>query len=657
MWAAEMTAMPDDKLRIIVEVQLVENRYRATRHFSSLPKPRNANNLQLHPHSKFPIRGEQRALSEPLDILIHYLGDDKPANFDFFFDERGQFDLGIYFYQQLFQRLSREERASLDDAECVDLVIVTRDPHIARLPWVLLVRNDRFVATSDWTIALGRNADRLSQTVELPPSPKILVIAPNPKTSTYPDTYADDHIDELEAVLRGRDPLLARGERLLVATTWQAFRQELTKQPDVLYYYGHGAGNEETARLVFPRDSGGAQEIPVAEFAHCVQQIEPRPLVAYINCCHGDAGGALGAGSQLGQLVAAVVSNRTVAFTAQARAQAKRFLEQTLLFGVDPHEAVRNLYGLIDEPAFTLSNPRWMTPVCYRGYGTWKSTAVRDAHWILDPYWREKLDREIPFGVVHTKTTQMLTSGNPLGLAFLWYGRDGDGMELFHHRLNVELGPLLPDGVRLLEYRLHWPPEFADPTGSFDPNRSFREMYCHTFEVNDLRDVPTRVKRKAGAGARKTLVYLRHRVVRDPRSLKSQFLKAYLLWWDSHIEVLCGVGQYCLLGISYQSADPDRFARVIAEKVQPETLPYEHGVCRLLPRFSQVEQSHLLDFVRTHKVPLPAEGRDSVLREILRQTGGSYDKVIEELESLMRQGYRAIIEPDADEQSETGDLL
>jgi hypothetical protein len=129
------------------------------------------------------------------------------------------------------------------------------------------------------------------------------------------------------------------------------------------------------------------------------------------------------------------------------------------------------------------------------------------------------------------------------------------------------------------------------------------------------------------------------------------------LWWDSHIKKLCGVGQYCLLGISYQSADPDRFARVIADRVQPETLPYAHGVCRLLPRFSQVEQSHLLDFVRTHKVPLPSESRDGVLREIVCQTGGSYDRVIEELDSLVRRGYRAIIERDTETQSELGDLV
>ncbi len=646
--------MPEQTLRITIEIELRGADYCAARQFSTLSKPRQINGLKLHPQNLFPIRGEQRTLAEPVDILLAYCGDNEPADFDFFFDERGQLDLGVYLYQQLFQRLSAEERTALAKADRVDLVVVTRDPHSARLPWVLLVRDDRFVVTGSWTVALARNTSALSQTVELPPSPKVLIVAPNPKTAEFPETEAETHLEELEASLRGRDPLLVRGSRLLVATTWNELRQSLAQSPEVIYYYGHGAGSQDTARLVFEQAGGGAEQIPVAEFAHCLQQAELPPLVVYINCCHGDAGGALGVGGQLGDLFPAVVTNRTVAFTQQVRAQGKRFLEQTVLFGAAPHEAVGELYGLIDEPAFTLSNPHWMTPVFYQGYGTWKSTPVRDASWILDPYWREKLDRELQFGMVFTKTSQMLNSGSPPGLAFLWYGRDGDGMERFHHRLSVDMAPL-PEGVRLLEYRLTWPPEFADPEGDFDPDPSFREMYCRGFEVNTLSQIPGRVKRQAGAGARKILIYLRHRVITDPRRFQSRFLKAYLVWWDSHLKQLCDAGQFCLLGISYQSADPQHFARVIEERVKPERLA-EHGLCRMLPGFSDVKESHLLDFVRTHKVPLPREGRGELLRDIVAQTGGSYDQVIEELETLVRRGYRAMLESPPTDEDTSEDL-
>ena len=202
--------MPEQTLRITVEIELRGADYRATRQFSTLTSPRHVNGLKLHPQDLFPIRGEQRTLAEPVDILLAYRGDNKLADFDFFFDERGQFDLGVYLYQQLFQRLCAEERTALEKAERVDLVVVTRDPDIARLPWVLLVRDDRFVVTGSWTVALARKASALSQTVELPPSPKVLIVAPNPQTAEFPDTEAESHLEELEASLRGRDPLLAR---------------------------------------------------------------------------------------------------------------------------------------------------------------------------------------------------------------------------------------------------------------------------------------------------------------------------------------------------------------------------------------------------------------------------------------------------------------
>lgn len=81
----------------------------------------------------------------------------------------------------------------------------------------------------------GAGADTVDAVVnvELPPDPKILIVAPNPKTDEFSDTEAESHIDELEAALRGRNPLLARGGRLIVATTRDELRTALTRQPDV----------------------------------------------------------------------------------------------------------------------------------------------------------------------------------------------------------------------------------------------------------------------------------------------------------------------------------------------------------------------------------------------------------------------------------------
>jgi len=636
--------MANERLQVVIEIQRHQGRCRATRRIGTVPNTQWLDDLQFNPDSPLRIKDQDHLLQEPLDVLVKDGGGTPNAALEFFFDEQGQFELGAYLYRQLFAGLTSDEERALERADLVDLVIVTSDPFAARLPWVLLVRKNHFLAAGRWSIALAAGGDVLARSCELPASPKLLVVCPNPHTAQFPDTQADEHLQELEAALRARDPLLAQGRRMLVARTWDECRQLLRQQqPEVLYYYGHGEGDAAKSRLIFLDSKGRPRPVPVAELAHCLSELPLKPLVAYVNCCHGDAGGALNVGGQLAEIIPAVVTNRTVAFLTQARAQAKRFWEETLLFATAPHDAVRQLYGLIDEPEFTLRNPRWMTPVFYRGYGVWKATPVRDASVILDPYWREKIDREHQFGMAFAQTTRMLRDERPRGVAFVWFGTEHDGMERFHERLKVDLGDMLPEGVKLIEYRPHWPPEMRAAEPDFDPVPSFREMLAQAFDVRALDDVASRVRRQVGADARKTLVYIRHQVITRPDDINGWLLRQYLLWWDRQLGTMLAPGQFCLLGISYQSQNPLQFADVVHSRLELECLPYQHGLCRILPPLGRIEEVHLRDFVRTHKITIPEEGRSELLRGILQRTEGRYDAVIRELEGLVERGFADVI--------------
>jgi hypothetical protein len=610
--------------------------------------PVSLDDLSLRPNSTLTVNGESCRLEEPMDVLLKDDGQNSQPALERFFDEQGQFELGIFLYDQIFRDLSDNERRTLDAADRVDLVIVTSDPFLARLPWVLLVRNRQFLAAGRWSIALALRTDVLVHLGELPGSPKLLVVCPNPRTAEYCDTQADEHLEELEVALRGRDPGLAQGRRLLVARAWDECRLQLREeQPDALYFYGHGEGDAVKSRLVFVDGANRPDLRPIAELAHCLAKLDLKPLIAYVNCCHGDAGGPLNVGGQLAEILPAVVTNRTVAFPTQARAQAQRFWEETLLFATAPDQAVRKLYGLIDEPEFTLRNPRWMTPVLYRGYGVWKATPVRDASAVLDPYWREKIDREHQFGISFAQSTRMLKDGKPRGVAFVWFGAEGDGMERFHERLNVDLGDMLPEGVKLIEYRPHWPLEMRAPKTNFNPGPSFRQMYAHAFgDIHDLRDVAGRVRRTVGADARKTLIYVRHQVITDPDHFNGLLLRQYLMWWDKQLETMLAPGQFCLLGISYQSKNPLQFADAVHHRLDLENLPYQHGLCRILAPLGTIEETHLRDFVRTHKITIPEEGRTDLLRGILERTEGRYDAVIRELEGLVERGYADVSKTD-----------
>jgi hypothetical protein len=86
--------------------------------------------------------------------------------------------------------------------------------------------------------------------VELPPSPKILVIAPQPQGEER--THAEHHLETLERELSSRNRLVKWGQHLQMATAWEKFTDIAQRfQPAVVYYCGHGVSDGNTTRLVF----------------------------------------------------------------------------------------------------------------------------------------------------------------------------------------------------------------------------------------------------------------------------------------------------------------------------------------------------------------------------------------------------------------------
>ena len=76
------------------------------------------------------IKDQQVAVRDLLGALIDY---DEKWLHDFF-DERGQMDVGIHLFRQLFGDVSADDVSRNCDA--MDLRIVTRDEDMARLPWL-----------------------------------------------------------------------------------------------------------------------------------------------------------------------------------------------------------------------------------------------------------------------------------------------------------------------------------------------------------------------------------------------------------------------------------------------------------------------------------------------------------------------------------------
>ena len=102
---------------------------------ASAPRP-----VRLSADDLLTIREREFRLGDLLDALIDY----NEAWLQTFFDERGQYDTGIYLYRQLFGDTAPDILRKNCDA--VELRIIAPDENISRLPWMLLAYQGVFLA-------------------------------------------------------------------------------------------------------------------------------------------------------------------------------------------------------------------------------------------------------------------------------------------------------------------------------------------------------------------------------------------------------------------------------------------------------------------------------------------------------------------------------
>lgn len=617
--------------RYIVTIHRQEDAYRGHLSQGESLQARELTDLQLGPQARINIRGKPYTLEALIQALISYRQDDLRLAYD----ERGQLDIGRHLYTQIFGPSGPVSFPQQDDPG-IDLRIVTEDEHIARLPWVLLNNGSVFLGTTGWSMALARRSPE--GIYELPPSPRLLIVAPQP--AGVAATRAETHLETLENLLSAADPRHVRGQALRVVETWEAFTQAVAVfQPDVVYYYGHGIGDSHTSRLLFASAQGNRRlDIPIADVAACLRTMpKGPPLLAYVNCCQGDAGGLLGAGNTLGSMIPAVVTNRTIAHIDAAQSQALAFWRSVLLEGQPPHGAVARMQQQLISMGLSFGNERWMTPVLHAHYHTWKANPPTPPHRLeYDPHWRVKLDRVKQFSQVYYLTNQMLREQRPRSLAYIWYGQAGQGVDVFHQRLTVELSERLP-GTSLVEFTPEWPPALDNP------GAAFTEMLCAAFEVSTLEAIPARIRaRNRGVSGRQTLVYVRHQPVQSARLINPVVLKHYLQWWDACFVPLLEPQVFAVLGVSFIVGKPAVFLRALTEQVHLPDLDLPGTVLQILEEMERVSRNDLRDFLRTHNVKLPVQHRDRVLDEILARTNGDYDLTLEALKDLVVRAWAQV---------------
>lgn len=552
------------------------------------------------------------------------------------FGESGRLAVGQYLYKQVCGKISGFEGAS-------HIRIVTSDEHTGLLPWILMAgETGMFLTIAGCAISLAVHEKWSSE--KMPAHPKILVAAPKP--AGWPDTGADRHVaDKLMGMLTG-----AAGHRyylgnlLRTAETWDEF-QNMTEnfRPDAIYFYGHGKHVDGQTFLIFTQGRPQrAHPVSASDFAGFFRRLpEKMPPVVYINCLEGDTGGMFGLARQLAVTgVPAALANRDPLKPETAREMGLAFWRRILLDGQVPDEAAQNMRD--DMGSIGLAGEtRWSVPVPYCQYGEWESHPPQRFTVIHDRDWSLKLDRVNQISKVSYLTRLMLKERTPKIIVYLWCGEEGQGVDLFHERLKVELRDEL-ERACFMEIQPEWPVQMIDP------NKSYEEMMLEAFEVDTMNHIPACIRSSSqGRSNRQTLVYIRHAPLRSVEIMNLRRLKEYLEWLNTYFATLLDRDSHAMFGISYVMKDHAEKFHKMAEKRVVEQLALSRTAVHLLDEMGAVVKRDLHEFIKTHNIVLPPGRIDAIFENVLEKTKGKYEITLDELRLAIDRPYE--VPPDEEE--------
>lgn len=556
------------------------------------------------------------------------------------FEERGQIEIGKHLFSMIAGTMVEEQKRDILKSK-VSVRIITEDETVSRLPWCLLAESRTFLATDDWSVALSRPREECGSCT-LPANSKILVVAPQP--SDWASTGGEKHLAEIEQLLSGVNAAHRFGKNLRLVKSWDDFVAQLESfKPHIVYYYGHGLVDNKSTRLVFERASKSkaaelkGDEVPVSNFALALKRLkEDTPLVAYVNCCQGDAGGLLGVSRQLGGFVPAVITNCTTAYVDAASKQALEIWKGLLLERKPPHDAVAAIRINLDKLGLFFKDLRWLTPVLHYGYHKWSyEPAASDDNLNLDFNWRHKLDRTKQFFDVIEKTEWVMSRPGVRSFAFLTFGQKKQGFLDFYRRVEVEL-PGRISGRWLAPVRPAWPLEFG---GNY--HQSFSERLCEAFDVSSVKDILNNLADDRDR-TRKILL-LQHAPVELPNEgdllgKHLQRLQMYLHWLNHKFVRILPDNVFTLIGFSFAVSVPETF-RMQATEMLVRELTLEFIRFSLLNELTSITTDELESFLEVNDLSPPKGRIVAVINSIIEKTGGLYEHVVEEVKNIDEIAY------------------
>ncbi|MBU0653874.1 MAG: hypothetical protein KJ914_01955 [Gammaproteobacteria bacterium] len=577
-------------------------------------------------------------------------------------DEVGMYALGEYLYQQTLGFYPHPEHLL---SEQIALRIISPCPHIHRLPWNMLARDNVPLQAAGWHITLATAPD--TRQVEWPALPSLLVVAPEPlldnQGKRIQPTRSGEHIKSLRQRLIAHAGAYSTPEYFQEVTSWEALQRALQERHfDVLYYYGHGMAS----RLLFATTDKASSEDPrtFQDLRLALRDAKGgAPAVCYINACFGNSGGQMGAGLQLGAVCAAVVANRTAAVIQTAMVQGQEFLERLLLETRTPETAL--LDALTRCGTTTTGDVRWVTPILHRHYAEWK-IARRPERFHLDkhdPHWEYKLDRITQSGELNQRIKFAIKSKNPATVCCLWYGCTNVGIDLFHERIPLELRELRQQ-VQIAHCRMDWP---QVETGNM--GRVWEECLLAGLRAtatpfarapDTLENIPRFLEQLAGQTGKRTLLHLRLKTINQQVLAQSRMtpakLASFLGWWQDRVvsTILKSARIQTLITLGYELPDVmlPRMQGFFATDLDPLNDQYNSLSVYLLPQLMLLERRDLSEFIKAFYPDLPQDKAKARIEYILGEAKGNYQNTLNLLTDLNND---ALYLQGTTQQASTGD--
>jgi hypothetical protein len=570
----------------------------------------------------------KKTLGELANILIKYDKD----QLEKLFIESGQFEIGDYLFEQLFGHLDASNLERLiNKSTSVDIHIITEVNEFLKLPWALLNNKGKFVATAGWSVNFSPPYESWKD-IDISPSPRIMIVMPEP--GDQDGTEAGDHLKDLQDIFSAH----TYNKIIYTVKTWDDFKAKInTVKPHMLYYYGHGESEEGNSRLLFADEDGRSIKISAVEFTNYLRDLgEDAPALIYINCCSGDAGGILGVGKQLRDIIPAVITNCSKIPVKIAQKQAREIWNNILVNKLMPHEAVavmRKDFG--GEPG-ELSAIRWLLPVIHCGYKAWKFNPNPTPSEI-EINWKNKLDRDKPVAQALYHTDEMLNE-EYRAVTFLWYGREGHGVERFHDRLINQMTSDRKGIYRVHEVYPNWSPHFENFY------QCAKIMMEEAFKVDDFRKIAEEIRITAKKkGGHQLIVYVRHTpIMQEMKLSNTEYLTKYLRWLNDEFASQLGNKTFALIGLPYIVDEPDEFKKGIKNDVLAEV--YENMFFHLLDELSELEKKDITKFLSKSRKPFRNDEIKSVADYIISRTNGQLERVMRELDDLQNMNHLEYLE-------------